>query len=195
MRKTASFLTEYIVRKGIIEDNERNIYEYGFLTMLELGTNILLSVIIAGMLHMMFEGLLFFLIFIPLRAYAGGLHMNRYGTCLVFSCLTFFAVLEITKVVRIPIWISMVCILLLNILILFLYPVENINRTVDNDEDAYFKKKLRMFLALDIAISVACFLLNKDRWLVLIMVTFLLVVVTMGIGKIRYALEECKAQK
>lgn len=60
MRKTASFLTEYIVRKGIIEDNERNIYEYGFLTMLELGTNILLSVIIAGMLHMMFEGLLFF---------------------------------------------------------------------------------------------------------------------------------------
>ncbi|MDE6026088.1 MAG: accessory gene regulator B family protein [Lachnospiraceae bacterium] len=195
MKKTASFLTAYIIRKGIIEDDERNIYEYGFLTMLELGTNILLSAIIAGMLHMMFEGLLFFLIFIPLRAYAGGLHMNRYGTCLVFSCLTFFAVLEITATVSVPVWISMVCILLLNILVYFLYPVENINRTVDNDEDNYFKKRLRMFLVLDIAISGACLLLNKDRWLVLITVTFLLVVITMGIGKIRYALEESKAQK
>lgn len=64
-----------------------------------------------------------------------------------------------------------------------MYPVENVNRIVDNDENVYFKEKLRGHLILDFLIGVMCGIFGRGEYLLLITTTFMMVVVTMVLGK------------
>lgn len=185
MEKMAIFLTDYVIKKGVIENTERNLYKYGFQVSLEMGLCILICSAIAGALGMGMEGILFFIIFIPLRSYAGGLHLDNYWSCLFLSCLTFSVILMICKIWRIEAYVSFFILLLLILFVWILYPVENVNRDVDEKENLYFRKKLRRYLLLDLIISIACMALHKETYLLLCMVTFFMVVVTMLIGKMR----------
>lgn len=94
--------------------------------------------------------------FAPLRSYAGGLHLEKYHSCFVLSCLTFSGVLLIVRYIQFPIWISFITLFILEIVVYALYPIENINRKVDREEDRYFRKKLKLFLLIDMIIAVAC---------------------------------------
>lgn len=181
----AIFLTDYVIKKGVIENTERNLYKYGFQVSLEMGLCILICSAIAGALGMGMEGILFFIIFIPLRSYAGGLHLDNYWSCLFLSCLTFSVILMICKIWRIEAYVSFFILLLLILFVWILYPVENVNRDVDEKENLYFRKKLRRYLLLDVIISIACMALHKETYLLLCMVTFFMVVVTMLIGKMK----------
>lgn len=183
MNGIAKWLTDYVIRKGVIKEDERNIYEYGFRITLETGICIIISSIIAGVFGMLVEGILFFLLFIPLRSYAGGLHLDHYWSCLCLSCLTFSAILLISKYLPVNPQVSFGCLLLMEFAVWCLYPVENVNRSIDYKEDIYFKKRLKKYLVEDLLIAVVCMAFNKENYLLICMLTFGMVVVTMLIGK------------
>lgn len=183
MDKIAKGLTDYVIRKGMVDETDRYIYEYGFTITTEVGLFVLISLFMTLCLHMFVEGVLFFIIFAPLRSYAGGLHLEKYHSCFVLSCLTFSGILIIVRYIHLPIYFSLIAVFLLEIVVYALYPVENVNREVDREESVYFKKKLKKFLFLDMFISAGCAALKKDSYIFLITVTFLMVVVTMMLGK------------
>ncbi len=183
MNKIANFLTDYVINKGVIKEAERDIYEYGFVIALEMGFNLFISFLIACVLHMIVEGILFFIIFIPLRSYAGGLHLDQYWSCLILSCLTFSIILGITKVIKFPVFIGFVIFIGLELFVYYLYPVENINRQVDAEENKFFRRQLKAFLFIDLLIVIICIIFEKERYLILVVSTFSMVVITMVLGK------------
>lgn len=97
MNHISKKLTNYILLKGVIEENDFEIYQYGFQRFLELSINIMCSIIIAILLNMKLECIVFFLFFIPLRSYSGGFHMEHYLSCLFLSCLSLTSILCIVK--------------------------------------------------------------------------------------------------
>lgn len=183
MDKLAKSLTKYIIHKGMIDKADQNIYEYGFTITIEAGIFILFSLFTTLYLHMFIEGILFFIIFTPLRTYAGGLHLKKYHSCFILSCLTFLGTLLTSKYIQIPINFSLIIVLFLEIIVYILYPVENANRKVDKKEDLYFKSKLKKFLILDTFIVTICFVLEKNGYVLIITTTFFIVVITMALGK------------
>jgi accessory gene regulator B len=183
MKKVVRLLADYVISKGLVEEEDRAIYEYGFTITIEVGLFILFCLFTTLYLHMFIEGILFLVIFAPLRSYAGGLHLEKYHSCFILSCFTFLGILFAVRYIRTPIWFSFVSLLILATIIYLLYPVENINRKVDKDEDRYFKKKLKLFLFMDTIMAVACIILNNSRALFLIAVTYLVVAITMLMGK------------
>lgn len=186
MNGIAKWLTDYVIHKGVVKGDERNIYEYGFRITLETGICIIISLIIAGALGMLVEGILFFIIFIPLRSYAGGLHLDCYWSCLSLSCLTLSVILLISKYLSVNPPISFGGLLLLEFAVWRMYPVENVNRSVDCEENIYFEKRLKKYLVVDLLIAVGCLAFSKEKFLLLCMLTFSMVVVTMLIGKYKY---------
>lgn len=78
MNGIARILTDYVIYKGMVKEEERSIYEYGFVVAMETGLSLIIIFFVAGILHMVVEGILFFIVFIPLRSYAGGLHLEHY---------------------------------------------------------------------------------------------------------------------
>lgn len=183
MDKAAKVLTDYIIYKGVVKEEERQEFEYGFLIALEIGLSLLISFLLAYILHTVVEGILFFVIFIPLRSYAGGLHLERYWSCLTLSCLTFLGIMLISKYCEFGMIYEIFVLLACEFAIYMMYPIDNINRTVEEEEDRYFKSKLKKFLLLDILIAAMCIFLEKESYLLLITATFCMVVITMFIGK------------
>lgn len=185
MKRTASYLTDYVIRKGVIKEEEREVYEYGFQRVLETAINLLISLLIAAALHKIVEGILFFLVFVPLRSYAGGLHLEHYWSCLLLSCFTYFVILLTAEYLTISIFLMIPSILLSAMLIWILYPVENKNRTIDTDEVIQFRKRLKWYFLLDSILMFLCAFLGREDHLALLLLTLLLVAVTMLLGKVK----------
>ena len=103
MEHLSIVLTDYIFKKGIIDEKSYEIYQYGFQCFLEVSTSTICSIIIALLLHMLPECLFFFLLFIPMRSFSGGLHLKTYFSCFIGSCLILASTLLIVKYVTVPI--------------------------------------------------------------------------------------------
>lgn len=183
MSKVSEHLTDYVIQKGMINEEDRSVYEYGFTIAIELGIFISFCLIISISLHMVVEGILFFVIFSPLRSYAGGLHMEKFWSCFILSCLTFSVILAITNYIQIPMALSFLVLLILELAVYRMYPVENRNRDVDEDENKYFKRKLVTFLGVDTLLGVIFMITKRSGYLQEIVLIFFMVVITMLIGK------------
>lgn len=182
MEKIAKRLAAYVIQKGTIEENEREIYEYGFSIAMEMLLCVLVCFSISMTLHTFVEGILFFVIFIPLRSYAGGLHLNNYWSCFSLSCLTFFIIMMLGKYLEFPIYIALIIFILFEIVVYKLYPVENVNRTVDADEDKQFKRRLKQFLLMDGALAIIFSVVGWSKYLQTFMFTLVMIAITMIIG-------------
>lgn len=190
MEKLAHLLTGYIIRKGMADESQSETYEYGFLIALEALLSIIISAAIAIQMDMILECILFFVIFIPIRVYAGGLHFNKYLLCLICSVLTLLMVLSIVKYTELDGGYSMIISGIMLMMIINLSPVDNVNRDVDETEQSYFKKKLTVFVVLDAASVVILYLCSVKEILFLIALTLSLIVFTMMLGKVKYRVEK-----
>lgn len=185
MGKIAKKLSEYIINNGNADPDNYEIYEYGFILALENGISVIVGLFLAVLLEKTIEGIIFFAIFIPIRSYAGGLHFDRFIVCFVCSIITFlFCILFIDYV-----YLSSEAMILIlffgEILVYYLYPVENINRVVDEKENDYFKIKLKFYLLIDYIFASVCILIGKNSLSLLIITVFSILVVTMIIGKFK----------
>lgn len=183
MKRIAEGLTDYVIRKGMVKEADRELYEYGFIITIEAGLFVLFSFLVSLYLHMFMEGILFFIIFAPLRSYAGGLHLDKFHSCFILSCLTFSGILLIVRYVHIPMLFSLISLFILEFGVYVLYPVENVHREVDSEENRYFQKKLKFFLVFDLLIALICVIFKKEHDIFLIAITFFMIVVTMILGK------------
>lgn len=190
MEKLAHLLTGYIIRKGMADESQSETYDYGFLIALEALLSIVISAVIAIQMGMILECILFFVVFIPIRVYAGGLHFNKYLLCLICSVLTLLMVLAIVKYTDLDGGYSMIISGIMLMLIIKLSPVDNVNRDVDETEQSYFKKKLTVFIVLDAAGVVILYLCSMEKLLFLFALTLSLIVVTMILGKAKYRVEK-----
>lgn len=183
MGRIAERLADYIIQRGTIKEDEREIYEYGFSITIEILLCVIACFSISMALHTFVEGILFFVIFIPLRSYAGGLHLSSYWSCFSLSCLTFLIIMLLEKNLKLPIYIALITFFILEIVIYNLYPVENVNREIDTDEDIEFRKRLKQFLIMDGTLAVIFAVLGWRKYLQTFTLTLVLVAITMAIGK------------
>ena len=186
-------LTEYILEKGIIEKYNYEIYQYGFQIFLELSLNILCSIIIAVILDMKIECIFFFLFFIPLRSYNGGLHMDRYLSCFLLSCTTLALTLLIVKHFTLDPIFSYLLYAISVFIIIITGPINHPNREVNSEENIRFKAKSNITLALGFIISITFLLLSNHRYLVLEALVYALVSSTLLIGRLKYV-QKCKKE-
>ena len=186
-------LTEYILEKGIIEKYNYEIYQYGFQIFLELSLNILCSIIIAVIIDMKIECIFFFLFFIPLRSYNGGLHMDRYLSCFLLSCTTLALTLLIVKHFTLDPIFSYLLYAISVFIIIITGPINHPNREVNSEENIRFKAKSNITLALGFIISITFLLLSNHRYLFLEALVYALVSSTLLIGRLKYV-QKCKKE-
>ena len=175
MRKVAKLLTDYVIKKSMVDEADREVYEYGFVITLEVGLFLVASLFIALKLDMVLEGIFFFVIFSPLRSYAGGLHLEKFWICFVLSCLTYITTLLVVKNLCLHEFVSLIVLFALEVFVYVLYPVEK-------------------YLCLDFFIGIVCTIFEKDSYFLELNIIFLIVVITMLIGKCRNHLKNvCKS--
>jgi len=99
LRLLADKCTGLLIKKGVIQDNQRSIYVYGF----ELFLSTLLcvvSIMSIGALGGHLSSVIIFLIFfMPIRMVAGGYHAKSYGACFILTNSIAISCVLISKVI------------------------------------------------------------------------------------------------
>lgn len=105
MQRIAKVIVRILVKEQIIEEEEQEVYIYGFLLLLTSGATTLVILSMGILIHEFILTLSFLAALIVLRHYAGGFHAQTYLRCFSISCLVYVGMLLVTKVLmnRIPI--------------------------------------------------------------------------------------------
>lgn len=142
MKKISEIIVVALIEKSVISEEDKEIYLYGLNGLLILGLNLLTILgfsIIFGITEYILWVLLFF---VPIRIYAGGLHLSNKWLCWAASniaiFLSFFLVNETTEIVKILIFLSGLFI------ISIVGPIENKSHILDVHEYKRYKKILLM---------------------------------------------------
>lgn len=184
MEHLSIVLTDYIFKKGIIDEKSYEIYQYGFQCFLEVSTNTICSIIIALLLHMLPECLFFFLLFIPMRSFSGGLHLKTYFPCFIGSCLILTSTLLIVKYVTVPILLSFTLYIFCTIIILIIGPVDHPNREVDSQENRIFIRRTHFTLLFSFLLAIIFAVTENTRYMFLQAMVFTFICITSFIGRI-----------
>lgn len=191
MDKMADIITKYLLDTGVISKDDSSIYRYGIQMGIELLASIIASLLIAVYLGMVPECIFFFAIFIPLRSYAGGIHLDKYWQCFLCSSGVLCVVLLLAKYVELNSASMLIMALIAIVLIQKIGPSGNKNRTLDYEEKVFFSARLQKasFGILIIMFVLWWFELNK--YLLILLCTLWLVAVAMILSKITVCNQQC----
>lgn len=190
MKYLSEKITDYIVKSGAISEKSYAIYQYGFQIGLEMLSCFLVCFGIGLYLHMLPQFFVVTGIFMLLRTYAGGVHLNSYLGCFICSIAVQTIILLINSQYTIVLPIAWGIILISAALILKNAPVENINRELDADEKRHCKNVTIKILVGVLFFSVVCTVVRLDNIVSLISLTILIVSISQYIGIIKYNIEK-----
>lgn len=148
----ASKVANYFVKKGVAEEEDIEIYQYGVGLFLSTVFNIA-TILIVSLFTGMFWGTALFLIsFISLRELTGGYHADSYTKCSIIFfvvyalCALVFLLTPDMYVIPVIIGATVVS----AILILALSPVESNNKPLTDEHKAILRKKSIALFSLQV---------------------------------------------
>lgn len=148
-------VAHFLYAKKAIDNKYFDVYVYGVELIISSAIGLFLVFIISLLLNELLFGFVFYLCFVSLRHYTGGLHCNSYLRCnatFVFSylmCLLFDYFLEVYTYLQ---WLLIPLGVVSFIVILLFAPIENVNKPIEDRDIKKFKIISVIIFALHILI-------------------------------------------
>ena len=188
MKWLSERLTDYVIKTGVVSKELYAVYQYGFQIGLEMFCCFTTCFIIAICLHIISEFIIFTGIFILLRTYAGGIHLNSFGSCFICSVAVQTVALLINIKYQFPIRSAWVIIMISSLLIYKLSPVESISRKLDKEEKKHCKKATLKIIISILIIAGCCTIRSGYKIISLIAITMSIVLFSQCLGIIKFKL-------
>lgn len=188
-------LTEYVVKTGIVPVESYEIYQYGFQIGLEMLFSFVVCFGVARYLHMIPEFVVYTGIFMLLRTYAGGVHLNSFRACFTCSIIVQTVTLLISNKFKFTVINAWLIILASAIFIVKVAPVESINRELDSDEKIHCKKVTMRILFGIILFTGCCTVGGMSNTVSLIALTVLVILISQYVGIVKFKIEKSKNER
>lgn len=186
MEKLASAITDYYIRKNIIDAAKRNIYIYGFKLIISDIVNFIVIILLGLLVNCELESVVFLITLCGLRVFTGGFHAKTFFVCRLSMMITFILVMA-TSNLLIESGVNYIYIGLLNIIsiiiVALLAPVQNPNKKLEVKQMKTNHKRsviASLFLSVLSVILVYC----KINIGVIISITTAAVAILMVVGLI-----------
>lgn len=135
-------LTDRLLAKGSITEDERELYIYGFFMLLSQLVYFLLACIVGLLFQCFFESVIFYIAFQFIRRYAGGYHAKTETRCEILSSLSIIGSIGIIELLDMyDFQIVLLSITLFSAGCIFvLCPLDTPEKPLSNKELKYFRK-------------------------------------------------------
>lgn len=138
MTKIAAKISNFLCARGVVEEEEKELYTYGYEIILEnIGKTILL-LIAGGIIHKFVATCIFVVGFVSLRSSCGGYHAKKAWQCDILTVLLWGIVICATPVVRMIVSEQRVFLLLIvlvsELIIIHYAPVEHKNNRLTKEK-------------------------------------------------------------
>lgn len=185
VNQIAEWFTRKQVNKLVVPSEEREIYSYGYLLLLEVMINIFISLISAIVLKQLSCLFLFSCVFIPLRIYCGGWHANETWKCSLLSNLMIISVMIIVKFewfIR-ELWIIGLIEVIGFLTVCKFAPVEHPNKPLNNKEKEVYGRICKGVYCIQLIFALVSLSYNNYEVFQIIWIAHALTVVSLGAGK------------
>lgn len=169
LEKLSGQIVDWQIRKGILESEERAVYQYAYELLLNQTINILLAVLIAIVFAAPVPVILFLLSYIPLRSFCGGYHANTNLGCTVVSSILICCVCWISNHLQdglLIAWYPLIFIIAGCIIVRYA-PVSDRNKPLDATEFVRYRVKCRMIWAVESAIGIMLYFMDRQCGMIL----------------------------
>lgn len=138
----SALLTDKLLAKGSITEDERELYIYGFFMLLSHIMYFVLARIFGILFKCFIESIIFYIAFQFIRRYAGGYHAATETRCEILSTLSIIASIGIIKLSKIyDFKTTLLIITLISMVIIFiLCPLDTPEKPLTEKEFKYFRK-------------------------------------------------------
>jgi len=136
-------------QNDIIKSEEKELFTYGLQQGLVLIINIVSSILVGLLFHMVWESILFLIAYIPLRSYAGGYHARTQIRCYILSIGIIGVVLWGIKFFEWTNFNYFLTALMGGIIIFLLAPRGDANKPLDELEKVVYKSRTRRILLVE----------------------------------------------
>lgn len=187
LQRFSEQFTDFLLFKGIIQYENREIYTYGFVALFSTLINMIIMITIGIAAGMFLDTVLFMFMFGVLRVYCGGYHAKSHISCvLIFIALYGFA-MSIAKFLPTEImgYFSLSAGIFSFLIILFLAPIEHKNKPFIEDEERKFRMMSRVVASMELMTIciISIFFSNVLKAAVLISLAMLCVTFTLILAK------------
>lgn len=186
MNYLISKILKFITNQNVISGDEevQDFYRYGIEISISSLLNIILVLTVGLLIHHVLESIIYLSLFILIRSFTGGYHANTYFRCNLLMCVTFTltVLVNIITADRITFPIAIGTVILTEITVFVLGPIENKNKPIDDSK----KTKLKI-VGLIVTLTANCIgiIFIKSYIGTMIIFTCLLIAVLMAAAIIK----------
>lgn len=153
--KIAEHITQKLIMESIIEEGERELYCYGFFLLTTRLFFFLVTIATGLITCALLESILFYMVFMLLRTYAGGAHAKTETACTILTTLALavsvfgIKAMELANndlISRLMLTVGSLCIFIFS-------PLDTKDKPLTNQEKSYYRTICYILISLCIAIS------------------------------------------
>ena len=163
LKKISGVIIKSFVNQGIINDEEKDIYQFGLNQLMFFIVNMISSIAIGLIAEMLAECIVFTLAYMLLRRYSGGYHARTSVRCYFLSVCLMIVVLKIINITISNEYYHIVFVVLLlsGLVIILKAPIESENKPLNDAEYEKYRKKSLVIMAVEIIVAICSFFFNK----------------------------------
>lgn len=160
LERIAEWLFDLQCRKGSLCEKQRKLYVYAYNLLISRAIVYMLLLLVGLLLGNLREMALFLVTFIPLRQYAGGMHFDGTGSCIVASSILICVsgqYLRCYPEITLPlflVWIAAACI------IIALAPIGCTNKKLAPIEQKVYKRRTRIVFCTECVVLIVSYLMD-----------------------------------
>ena len=146
-------IVSYQIHKGLLKEEDRKVYQYGYQMLMEYCINIVTSIVIAVSFHACGIVLVFSLAYFLLRGYAGGYHAKTSIGCFLMSAALLTAAVAVVRYaggISLNKWLFLAEIVMLPYVFVKV-PIPVKNKPITENEKIRFGKRAKVLYAVELA--------------------------------------------
>lgn len=185
-------LTDKLLSKGSITEDERELYIYGLFMLISQLMYLVLACIFGLLFECFIESIVFYIAFQFIRRYAGGYHAATETRCEILSTLSIVASIGIIKLSKIYDFktILLFITLMSMVLIFFLCPLDTPEKPLSEKEFKYFRKISWIILLVISSIIIVSYFFKFNILFTPCCVSLILESILLVAGKIKRVHQE-----
>ena len=146
----ADRISEEMLHEGLILEEDRELYQYGFFLLISRGIFFVIAGIAGALVGNLWDSIFFYILFSLLRGYAGGLHAGREAVCLFSTTASLFLAAKIIFCLRRGNYVILSCgvLVVCSALVLLIAPLDSDNKPLGESEMRHYRKVTRLLTLL-----------------------------------------------
>ena len=142
INRLSTLISDQFVKHNIIPKDAKDVYTYGVEITISSIIGFLITLAIGLLFDSLINAMIFYVIFISLRSMTGGYHAKTYLKCnFIFTTIALFVIVFSKAAYEIQTSFALLTFLFLpaETIIIWLAPVDNINKPIEEKKRVYWK--------------------------------------------------------